>query len=627
MSVRTLRIWMVTAFAGSVLTACIGIAGCGTKGSSEEQGSALRAGTGTDWILDVHPVFQTVRFAVPKSEGVTLPSERTPADAVLALLDQYKDVFGMKDPKSEWRLTSTKPGDRGFTHLRFQQTSRGVPVFGSDWTAAIDPSGKLTSMSGVYVPGTDAADIQPTKSADALAAAVRADVQKRIPGLGAADIDTKVNAQLLIYAAEGIAPALAMEVASTARNGAEVDIDHYLVDARTAAILLRAPALMSEYAQGYGASHYPPYNASSSKVSFPVSKGNGAWKLDATTKSANVRIVTDVKDKDIVSGKDATLEASKVPVDWVDDTTPKGAAVDSQAHFAAVVDAYKDLYGRNSYDDKGAEIRASINDNVAGSVNAFFLPGSTSGGCTGRFGIGDGDKDYYPLGASVDVLAHEFTHGVSQCTWGGSAGSYTAAATNEAMSDILAVFISGRIEGGKPTSVGRNISKGDSRIIRQLDNPKCPTVDDLDTCAPRSRRYEHEEHYASTIVSYAWYLMTFGGAHKTTQQTVACPIGWEASGKLWYDVETKDLSKSPDFKAVANATLAAGKRQKLPLDAIACAWVAVKVITADDAKKDWNVTCAGADDAGASDAGTFGDGGVLVKPGTSLVCPGSSHLN
>jgi len=669
MNARALRIWVATALAGSVLAACASIGGCsssgGGAGSTKDPATILRDGTGTDWVLDFHPVFKTVSFAVPKSGAVGLPGAGGSANALLALLDQYKDVFGMKSPTTEWVLLSTTPGDQGFTHFRFQQQTRGVPVFGSDWLAAVDASGQLTSMSGVYVPAVDAVDIHPTQTPDAVTAAVQADVRKRLPQLGAAAIQTKVDSRPVIYAAAGIAPALALYVSSEVNTATDPDKNDYLVDAHTAAILLRVPATVTEYAQGYGASHYAPYSISaSSKVSFPV-KANptntGAWYLDGTTKGAGVRIRTDFFGDSFsggaISGGDKPGSTTQEPTDWTDSSNPKGAAVDAQANFAAVVDAYNDVYGRKSFDNASADITIHINDNSAGNVNAFWQANSglltrVFGGCSGGFGIGDADPQgtsgiggagnkIYPLGASIDVLAHEFTHGVTQCAWGGTTDPDTSGAVNEAMSDILGEFVSGNIEGGTPTLIGRNISPKYG-YLRNLSDPHdanawepgqhCATVDELSTCAPPSGGYyTHEPHHASTIVSYAWFLMTAGGVHATTHQEVPCPLGWDASRKLWYDVETKDLHTGPDYKAVANATLAAGKRLKLPLDPIACAWVAVKVITAADAQKDWNVTCPGADagasDAGASDA-SAGDGGGLVIPGTiSLLCSGTTGLN
>ncbi|WP_394829353.1 M4 family metallopeptidase [Pendulispora albinea] len=585
----------------------------------------MSEGTGTDWITDQHPVFHTMSFAVPKKHAV--PLEGGPREAaVLSMLARYKEVFGMRDPVVEWKHFRTNLDDQGFSHLRFYQQSRGVRVYGGDWIASVNARGELASMSGVYVPGVDAVDLSPTQTREQAADAARGDVKRE--WRGAANIGAEASPDPLIYAAEGVPPALAFAVRTDTVVDGFRHTDDSFVDAHTGAVLGRFDATHSQgatpYASGRSSKSYPPYNVQATDIRFPVSASNPPI-LDGRTRSG-VRIQTlSHTSSDPITGSSLT--------NWTDTTRPSGAAIDAQANLARVVDAYEDLYKRKSFGD-GKDVLAYINANDKGPINASMETDPFSGlfgWCNASFYFGDGDpaRGYFPLSAAVDIVAHEFTHAIALCAWGGSIVP-TPKAVDEAMSDILAMFITSKIEGGHPTALGRSTNVR-HQPLRDLANPPCDRMDALsDTSLCPTYKFgwldRPEPHSAGGIITYAWYLMTFGGTHKSTGQRVPCGLGWERSSRLWYQVQANEMPSSPDYKAAANATLSAGRKQNAPLQPIACAWVAAQVLKADDVKKQWNVDCPGASDAGvdSSPDGSSGipDGGLYdPNAGPLVVCP------
>jgi Zn-dependent metalloprotease len=594
---------------------------------SSDPAATLASGTGTSWVLDRNATWGTVNFAFPQQGAVALPAGSNDV-AVLSFLAQYSSVFGMQDPANEWKLVSRENDDKGFEHLRYAQMSRGVMVYPGTWLASVDASGRLASMSGTYVPGAASATITPAKSGSDARSAAIADVVRRVHGAKAGDVTATVGSTTAIYADDKTSPVLAFEVHTETDTNAAADFSDYVVDAQTGRVTYRVSSARTETATGYGAPHYPPFGQPTEMVSFPVSvdsSSNTTWDMNAITTNG-VRVRTSANgSKNPVSG--APL------VGFTDTSTPKGAAVSAHSAFANVVQAYQAVFGRSSFDNKGHEVDVLINSNSLGVINAFYNPSGSFfegllGKCGGQFGIGDGDADdyIYPLGASLDIIAHEFTHGVSACSWG-PAGSGQSAAVSEGMSDILSQFIAGSLIGTQPTINGKNMSPNPTTYFRNLARPhdphdylgpnNCDSVNDT-ACAMS------ESHAASEIVSYAWYLMTFGGIHESNKQVVPCGLGWAASRALWYQVETQELTSSPDFKAVAHASLSAGKKRGLNLMPIACAWVANGVLMASDATSSWGVTCPGASDAGA-DAGMTGmdaGGSSLVTGQTSLItCP------
>ena len=99
-----------------------------------------------------------------------------------------------------------------------------------------------------------------------------------------------------------------------------------------------------------------------------------------------------------------------------------------------VYDFYYNVFGRNSVDNKGLELIGNVHyqpdDAPAGYDNAYWDGG--------QMVFGDGDGEIFgDFTDSLDVLAHELTHGVTQYT---AKLEYEdqAGALNESMSDVFA---------------------------------------------------------------------------------------------------------------------------------------------------------------------------------------------
>jgi hypothetical protein len=110
-----------------------------------------------------------------------------------------------------------------------------------------------------------------------------------------------------------------------------------------------------------------------------------------------------------------------------------------------------------------------------------------------------------------------------------------------------------------------------------------------------------------------------------TGKSVPCPLGWNTSSRLWYQAEAHELHQNPTYKDVANATLAAGKKQKLDLVGIACAWASVGVLGDADLAS-LKIDCTGGDYAGDGRATNDGGGSSLVHGVGSLLHCGSTTL-
>ncbi|WP_346920337.1 cell wall-binding repeat-containing protein [Clostridium sp. UBA7339] len=118
--------------------------------------------------------------------------------------------------------------------------------------------------------------------------------------------------------------------------------------------------------------------------------------------------------------KEFTAEEHKAPV---------------SAHYNAdkVIDFYKNLFNRNSIDNKGMAIE-SITHLGSNYNNAFWA------GDMMFYGDGDGEEFTY-LSGDLDVVGHEMTHGLVEYT-AGLVYEYQPGALDESMADVFGVLIS-----------------------------------------------------------------------------------------------------------------------------------------------------------------------------------------
>lgn len=102
---------------------------------------------------------------------------------------------------------------------------------------------------------------------------------------------------------------------------------------------------------------------------------------------------------------------------------------------------YRDKLGRNSLDGQGLNIVANVNLGVQYN-NAFWDP------WTLQLAFGNGDNVHFnDLTGDIDVVGHEFTHGVTQFTANLDYNAYQSGALNESFSDMFGTAINAYANG------------------------------------------------------------------------------------------------------------------------------------------------------------------------------------
>jgi bacillolysin len=584
------------ALLGTLLAACSGPhsnPGSAAIEITESQRLELRtleARTGSAWLLLADEHTKRATHLEGKLERVL--ENTTPLNATLTFLSERTALFGMHAPAHEFRLTRERTDELQMTHVRLQQMVRGVRVLGAELMAHYDRTGALRVVDSTYVPELSALDINPS-----LTAAQAAD---------AALLHARANSFVDI-AATANDPELVVVQMNAVHLGYTLEVHDdgarrvYVVDAHTGDILKTYNALQSVTGTGNSSRNV--------SRSIEVTQEGGRYVLKDTTRGQGVWTYT-AGGAQAVPG---TLVASNSLTSWDTSGSGRGAAIDAHFFAAKVYDYYKDKHGRAGLNGSNMKMVSTVHYGQ-GYANAFWD--------MDHMAYGDGDGSSKPFSAALDVVGHEFTHGVTQFESGlvyeGQSG-----ALNEAMSDIFGSIIEHNVN---PNATNNWIMGEDLELAGAIRNMKSPSSENQPDNMSRFVNTTQDDggvHINSGIINNAAYLMTMGGSNPTSNVKVERGIGWDKMAAVFYRANTQILMQSSNFAAMATAAKTAAtdlnftdNEKKI----VECAFKAVGI------DKSGPCQALGADpvpstpDAGS---GTGTSGGVI--PGTPS--PGSADDN
>jgi len=206
--------------------------------------------------------------------------------------------------------------------------------------------------------------------------------------------------------------------------------------------------------------------------------------------------------------------------------SPPADAIAAFNFTGATYDYYYDTFGRDSFDDQGATMRCSVRYGTV--ANAFWNGSQTAFG---------------PGLAAKDVVAHEWTHAVTQYT-AGLIYSHQSGSLNESFSDIMGCMVD-----RDDWSMGEDTPIG---VIRSLSHPESlgdpGKVGDY-VCTDSDNGGVHTN---CTILAHAAYLMAEGGTYNGRTVT---GIGRARTEQILYRVLTAYLTASATFRDAYDATI------------------------------------------------------------------------
>ncbi|WP_265442959.1 M4 family metallopeptidase [Flexivirga meconopsidis] len=510
----------------------------------------------------------TAATAVAGSANAATGSERVRSTSALSVASPKVDraLGAVRNDHARYGLSADQKLDKksaltdsnGTTHVRAQQSYRGLPVIGGDMVIHQTAAGQVTISRTLTKPLTidtkSSAPAPKTKGAQG-------------------------NSRLVVDAAKG-APRLAWEttVAGTQSDGTPSRRLVY-TDAKSGKQIRSEERIMTVGGEGnslYGGT-VPlqlTQNGSSYEMKDPTRGNTYTIDVNNQTDSFVCQITgSSCATGPVFAGPDTSFGNGST-------SSRESAGVDAQFGTDETWDYYKTNFGRNGIFNtgKGSFNRVHYGQNY---VNAFW------DGTKMTYGDGDG-ANYGPL-TSLDVAGHEMSHGVTEnsanLTYSGESGGL-----NESTSDIFGTMVEFFSANAKDTGdylIGEMFDKT-GQGLRRMDNP---AADGKSVGCWSSGVGNLNVHYSSGVGNHFYYLLAEGSGAKTINgvahnsptcdgSTVA-GIGRADAQQIWYRALTVYMTSSTNYAGARTATLNAAKdlygATSAQYTAVGKAWSAVNV--------------------------------------------------
>ncbi len=409
-----------------------------------------------------------------------------------------------------FRATKVRIDEEGRLHVRLQESIAGLPVVGGDLVLHADPkSGRVTAINGTFS---------------------RDERLPRVPRLGGEQAIEKASYEALIEHGEALEPpaltyvrgddertylAWTAAIHYLTRDGAE-QIDRLFADAGSGRLVALHPLT-------HDAKNRRVYNA------------NGTTALPGTL---------------VISEGGST-------------TDPVAAA--AYNNLGTTWSFYYYRLFRDSFDSVGGQQKATVRWGVTAQErnNAYWDKTRKQIVC----GLGDG-VTFGPLCNGLDVVAHEFTHGVTQYE-SGLVYNNEPGALDESFSDMAGAttewYGDGFVASADTWKIGEDVYTpsypGDA--LRYLNDPAADGYSrDFYpdrypyTSNPNQTNDYGGVHSNSGIPNLVFYLLAQGGSHPRGKTTVnVSSLGIEAANLVAYRVNRDYLTTGSRFLDARNAML------------------------------------------------------------------------
>ena len=478
---------------------------------------------------------------------------------------------------------------------RLQQYYQGVPIFGAQIVRDSD-SGVAQSIFG-EVPQTFALDTRPGLAVGA--------AERAIIAIGGDSARLLRRIELVILPMAVAQPRLAYTTVVSAAGS----VFRLFVDANTGAELLRFSELQTQSAVGTGRGLV----GDTKKLS--VRSTAGAFVADDRLRPPSL-LTYDMRNNllrtlNVLDGF-VPLSVSDLATD-TDNAWTDIPAIDGHAYIGYTYDYYFKRHGRRSLDNRDRPIITLINGVsqqaalalppdffFTFAVNAFWCgdcgPGNVGvmyfgNGFPASAGTLDGQVWTY-LAGSLDVAAHELTHGVTESS-SGLIYLDESGALNEAFSDIMGTSAEFFYQ-----PVGSGIGQADFLIgedsirapggaglvgIRSMNNPAAFGDPDHYSIRFTGSSDNGGVHINSGIVNHAFYLAIAGGTNRVSGLPVT-GVGIaniEQMEKVFYRAFVFLLPANATFATARAATIQAARdlygTTGPVVNAVTQAWTAVGV--------------------------------------------------
>ena len=440
--------------------------------------------------------------------------------------------------------------DHGVRNTRYQQTFRGIPVFGESIVVSEDAtSGKLRTLFGRQVTGLSAeiADA-PSKlfKGQALAIAKQAALGSRLGAM--ATRNEKSDLMIYVDDAGHAHKAYVVNFFADSATAGKPTRPFVIVDANSGKVLKQWEGLTTALV-GTG----PGGNTKTGQYEWG-SGGRYGYLDVAQSGSTCTMNNTNVKSVNLNGGTSGTTAYSYTCPRNTYKTINGGYSPINDAHYfgGVITNMYPAYTGYNAL-----SFQLVMRVHYKTSYENAFWDGST-------MSFGDGASTFYPL-VSVDVAGHEVSHGFteqhSNLTYSGQSGGM-----NEAFSDMGGEATEYYWKGSNDFLVGEEIFKGASgQALRYMCNP---TQDGASIDNAANYTSGLDPHYSSGV-----YNKAFCNLAKTS--------GWgtPTAFKVFARANANYWTASSTYASGACGVITAATDLGLSTSAVAAAFTSVGVST------------------------------------------------
>ena len=408
--------------------------------------------------------------------------------------------FGMQlqqalqlDTRNTFHELRKKQDKSGKTHTRYQQFFEGVPVYGEQVIAHGDSQNSARNITGRAIDGLendlDSSDIntQDFSSADAMDKAKKnvSRYMRKISGITPEYRNEKIELVIFLDSREVGHDAWHISYVAEA-VGAEPVRPFFIIDADDGSILKTWNGIAHANI-GTG----PGGNEKTGLIEYGVERPLlDVTQVSSTCTMNNAAVKT--VNLDGYSGSNSTAYSYSCPRNTYQSINGAYSPLNDAHYFGGVTDAmYQDYFGAAPL---SFQIVLRIHYGTE-YENAFWDGTYTN--------FGDGKDVFYPMSSSLNVVAHEVAHGVTEQN-SGLEYIDQSGGINEAYSDIAGEAAEYYANGQVDWLVGADVMRGKAKALRYFADP----AKDKGSIGNAADYYDGiDVHYSSGVFNRAYYLL------------------------------------------------------------------------------------------------------------------------
>lgn len=485
-------------------------------------------------------------------------------DAILSLYS-VRTLMDIGNPEEEFQPLRTI-SLAGINTYRLQQVYKDIPVYARQIIVTTNDENITRSLRSNYYPDVKYSIIstEPEKTADEVLEVLAKELDKtaiydpsqdKIHG-EYCDLDV-YDKQLVIYTLGNTDPLLAWRVFVGGVLDEYFIGKEYFLSSYDGTILKQYDTIYEVAVQGTGDGHYQKgLKFTTNEIEKGVIKKTKAYEMYDPDRK--IKILDGEYKWEIDLSAEVMVDDDNI---WIDNY--QKSAVDAMVNIAKVYDYYKEVLNHESFDGKGMNINVMVHSPSEEKSATYKGAAWTFTSLFNRKYICVGDFDGTSYAAALDVMAHEFTHGVQHHITG-LLSEHQSHALNEAFADIMGNLIEhGYIYTDDDWLMGESVDNG-KYVVRSMSDPPsygCYVHNGMCSRTCPNRYPDHmskykvgqgNQHRNANIIDKAFYNMYTAINGDKGSSGLSCRV----FSRIWYNA-LGSLSPNANFNDCRQAVIKA----------------------------------------------------------------------